>query len=64
MAWVIEGLDSGFITGSTGFAKSSGKTSETVYHSFSVSTVMCFWSAWEGEMVNLVEVLTDKCVKV
>ena len=31
---------------------------------FSISTVMCFWSAWEGEMVNLVEVLTDKCVKV
>ena len=51
MAWVVEGLDSGFITGSTGFAKSSGKTSKTVYHSFSVSTVMCFWSAWEGEMV-------------
>ena len=49
---------------SPGFAKSSGKTSQTVSHSFSISAVMCFWSAWKGEVVNVVEVLTYKFVEV
>ena len=49
-----EGLDGGFVTGSPRFVESSGKTSQTVSHFFSVSTAMCFWSAWKGEMVNVV----------
>ena len=64
MAWVVEHLDGGFVTGFPGFAESFGKSSQTVAHSFSISTVMCFWSAWKGEVVNMVEVLTDKCVEV
>ena len=63
-AWVLEGLGGGFITGSPGFAESSGKTSQTVYHSFSISAAMHFWSAWKGEVVNVVEVLNDECVEV
>ena len=42
MAWVVEEIDSGFVTGSPGFAKSSGKTSQTVSHCFSISAAMCF----------------------
>ena len=42
MAWVVEGLDGGFVTGSPGFAESSGKTSQTVSYSFSISAAMCF----------------------
>ena len=64
MAWVVEGLDGGFVTGSPGFAESSGKTSQTVFHSFSISTTMCFWSAWKGKVVNIVEMFTGKCVEV
>ena len=64
MAWVVEGLDGGFIAGSPRFGESSGKTSQTVSHSFSISAAMCFWSASKGEMVNLVEVLTGECVEV
>ena len=30
----------------------------------SISAVMCFWSAWKGEVVNVIEMLTDKCVEV
>ena len=63
-AWVLEGLGGGFITGSPGFAESSGKTSQTVYHSFSISATMHFWSAWKGEVVNVVEVLNGECVEV
>ena len=40
-----EGLDGGFVTGSPRFVESSGKTSQTVSHFFSVSTAMYFWSA-------------------
>ena len=64
IAWVIEGLDGGFATGSSGFAESSGKTSQTVSHYLLISAVMCFWSAWKGEVVNVVEVLPDECVEV
>ena len=64
MAWVVEGLDGGFVTSFLGFVESFGKTSQTVSHSFSISATMCFWSAWKGEVVNVVEVLTDKCVEV
>ena len=64
IAWEIEGLDGGFVTGATGFAESSEKTYETVSHYLSISAVMCFWSAWKGEVVNVVEMLTDKCVEV
>ena len=63
-AWVLEGLGGGFVTGSPGFAESSGKTSQTVYHSFSISAAMHFWSAWKGEVVNVVEVLNGECVEV
>ena len=54
MAWVLEGLDSGFVTGFPGFAESSGNISQTVSHSLSISAAMCFWSAWKGKMVNMV----------
>ena len=64
MTWMVEGLVSGCITGSAGFVESSGKTSQTVSHSFSISVVMCFWSAWKGEVLNMIEWLTDKCVEV
>ena len=47
-----------------GYAESSGKTFQTVSHSFSISTEMYFLSAWQREVVNVVEVLTDKCVEV
>ena len=60
----VEGLDVMFVTGYPGFAESSGKTSQTVPNSFSIFAAMCFWSAWKGEVVNVVEVLTDKCVEV
>ena len=63
-AWVLEGLGGGFVTGSPEFAQSSGKTSQTVSHSFSISAMMRFWSAWKGEAVNVVEVLIDKCAEV
>ena len=53
-AWVMEGLDGGFVTGSPGFAKSSGKTSHTVSDSFSISAATCFWSTWKREVVNVV----------
>ena len=64
MASVVEGLDGRCITGFPGFVESSGKTSQTVSHSFFISATMCFWSACKGEMVNVVEVLTDECVEV
>ena len=35
-------LNGGFVTGSPGFAESSGKTSQTVSYSFSISAAMCF----------------------
>ena len=64
MAWVVEGLDGGFVADFPEFVESSGRTSQTVSHSFSISTAMWFWSAWKEEIVNVVEVLTDKCVEV
>ena len=42
MTRVVEGLDGGFVTGSPGFLESSGKTSQTVSHSFSISAMMWF----------------------
>ena len=48
------GLDGWFVKGSPGFAESSGKTSETVSNTFSISAAMGFWSAWKGEVVNVV----------
>ena len=45
MAWVVEGLDGVFVTDFKGFLESSGKTSQTVSHSFSISFFDCFWSA-------------------
>ena len=30
---------------------------------FPISAVMCFWSVGKGEVVNVVEVLTDKCIE-
>ena len=51
---MVEGLDDGFVTGSSGFAESSGKTSHTVSYSFSISAAMCFWLAWKEELVNIV----------
>ena len=44
---VVEGLDGGCIPGSPGFVESSGKTSQTVSHSFYIFATMCFWSAWK-----------------
>ena len=35
-----------------------------VSHFFSISAVMCFWSVGKGEVVNVVEVLTDKCIEL
>ena len=64
IAWEIEGLDGGFVTDATVFAESSEKTYETVSHYLSISAVMCFWSAWKGKVVNVIEMLTDKCVEV
>ena len=64
MAWVVEGLNGGFVAGSPGFVESSGKTSQTVSHSFSISAAICFWSAWKGEVANVVEVLIDESVEV
>ena len=64
MTWAVEGLDFGFVTGYPGLAESSGKSSQTVPNSFSISDAMCFWSAWKGEVVNVAEVLTDECVEV
>ena len=48
------GLGGGFVTGSPGFAGSSGKTFQTVSNSFSISAVMCSQSAWKGQVVNVV----------
>ena len=64
MTRVVEGLDGGFVTGSPGFLESSGKTSQTVSHSFSISAMMWFWSALKTEMVNVIEVFIDKCVEM
>ena len=64
MTWAVEGLDFGFVTGYPGLAESSGKSSQTVPNSFSISAAMCFWSAWKGEVVNVAEVHTDECVEV
>ena len=64
IAWVMEVLDGGCVTGSLEFVESPGKTSQTVSHSFSISAVMCFWSASKGEVVNVVEVFTDEYVEV
>ena len=45
MAWVVGRLDGWCATGSPEFMESSQKISQTVSHSFSISAVMCFWSA-------------------
>ena len=45
MAWVVKRLDGWCITGSPWFVETSVKTSQTVSYSFSISVVMCFWSA-------------------
>ena len=44
----------GFVTGSRGVLESSEKTSQTVSHSFSISTAMWFCSARKKEVVNVV----------
>ena len=64
-----DGLVSGGATwwvclGSSAFLESYGKASQKMPHSFAISTAMCFWSTRKGEKVNVVEVLTDKCVEV
>ena len=64
MAWVEEGINAGFLAGSPGIEVSSGKTSKTASHSFSSSAGICFWSAWKGEVVNVVEVLIDESVEL
>ena len=51
---MVEGLDDGLVTGSSWFVENSGKTPQTVSHSFSFSAETCFWSAWKEEVVNLV----------
>ena len=43
-AWVLEGLDEGFVIGSPRLLESSGTTSKTISYSFSISNAMCFWS--------------------
>ena len=62
MAWVVEGLYDWFVAGSPGFLESSGNASQTVSHYFSISSAICFWSAWKGKVVNVVEVLNDEIV--
>ena len=57
-------LNGWFVAGSPGFVESSGKTHQTVSNSFSISGAIFFWSAWKGEVVNVVEVLIDKSVEV
>ena len=64
MAWVVEVVRCWLVAGSPGFVESSGKTSHTVSHSFSISAAIYFWSAWKGEVVIVVEVLTNECVEV
>ena len=64
MPWVVEGVKCWFVAGSPGFVESSGKTSHTVSHSFSISASICLWSAWKREVVNVVEVFTNKSVEV
>ena len=44
MACVVEGRGGGFVTDSPGFVESSGKTSQTVHHSCSISAAMFFLS--------------------
>ena len=64
MAWVVEGLNGWFVAGSPGIVESFGKTSQTVSHSFLISAAICFWSAWKGEVVIVVEVFFDESVEV
>ena len=64
VAWVVEGLNCWFVAGSPRFVESSGKASHTVSHSFSISAAICLGSAWKGEVVNVVEVLTNEIVEV
>ena len=64
MAWMVEELHGGFVAGSPAFVESPGKTSQTMSHSFAISAAMYFWSAWKGELVNAVEMVTEECVKV
>ena len=45
MAWVVEVVRCWLVAGSPGFVESSGKTSHTVSHSFSISAAIYFWSA-------------------
>ena len=33
-------------------------------YSFSISNAMCFWSTKKGEVVNVVEMLIDKCLEL
>ena len=40
-AWVVEGLDGVFVTGTPGFAESSENTSQTLSNPFSISFAMC-----------------------
>ena len=63
-AWVLEGLDDGFVIGSPRLLESSGTTSKTISYSFSISNAMCFWSTKKGEVVNVVEMLIDKCLEL
>ena len=41
-AWVLEGLDDGFVIGSPRLLESSGTTSKTISYSFSISNAIVF----------------------
>ena len=64
MTWVMEGLDGGLVTSSLGFEEDSGKTSQTVSHSFSTLVAMCFWSAWKGIWLRCLPTNVLKCRRI
>ena len=62
--WLMVGdLDGGIVAGPPkGFLESSGKTSQTVSHSRSISAMSFCRFAWKEEVVMVIEALIDQCV--
>ena len=60
---VVKGLVKGIVAGYLKFFESSGKTSHTVFHYFSISaTRLSFWLTRKEKVVKMVEVLVAQRV--
>ena len=59
----VEELHGGIVTGSPmGFPESSGKTSDTVSRSRSISAISFCRLGWKEEVIKVIEAFIDQCV--